>query len=244
MGCSPSGAAAAASLIARDAFAVRLSNARRGLAKPSSHGHYLAMDLEPVRRGEPIVARAGLDGADGYWRGGAGVRSPMGAADCAARRVRSGDFRRAHRSCADARGATSGSSCSKLRGARTSTCSPIASSCANSLATPRTGYIFHPLALDRRPRRDRRDRFGLRGQRRSGRTLRSATSSGWTGCSRCARRWRCETSSSIARARPAISLECVLGGMHGLAVDDLMLKLDPNRLGRRTDAPFHAGRAG
>ncbi|HEY2524480.1 MAG TPA: hypothetical protein VGI29_05435, partial [Candidatus Binataceae bacterium] len=50
-------------LIARDAFAVRLTNARRGFAKPSSHGHYLAMDLEPVRRGEPIVAHAGRDGA-------------------------------------------------------------------------------------------------------------------------------------------------------------------------------------
>src|SRR5271167_451026 len=52
-------------LVARDAFPVRLTNARRGLAKPSSHGHYLAMDLEPVRRGEPIVARAGVDGAEG-----------------------------------------------------------------------------------------------------------------------------------------------------------------------------------
>ena len=52
-------------LVARDAFAVRLGNARRGFAKPSSHGHYLAMDLEPVRRGEPIVARAGLNGAGG-----------------------------------------------------------------------------------------------------------------------------------------------------------------------------------
>ena len=48
-------------LIARDAFAVRLSNARRGFAKPSSHGHYLAMDLEPMRRGEPIVAHAEFD---------------------------------------------------------------------------------------------------------------------------------------------------------------------------------------
>ena len=95
-------------LIARDAFAVRLENARRGLAKPSSHGHYLAMDLEPVRRGEPILARAGLDGADG---------------------LSSSPTRRAR---------LSGSSCSKLRGARNSTCLPIASSCANWSATPRT----------------------------------------------------------------------------------------------------------
>ncbi len=44
-------------LLARDAFPVRLDNARRGLAKPSSHGHYLAMDLEPVDPAAPIAAR-------------------------------------------------------------------------------------------------------------------------------------------------------------------------------------------
>lgn len=49
----------ASRLVARNAFPVRLTNARRGLAKPSSHGHYLAMDLEPVAAGEPIVAHAG-----------------------------------------------------------------------------------------------------------------------------------------------------------------------------------------
>jgi hypothetical protein len=43
-------------LVARNAFPITLANARRGLAKPSSHGSYLAMDLEPVLKGEPIVA--------------------------------------------------------------------------------------------------------------------------------------------------------------------------------------------
>ena len=50
-------------LVARNAFPVRLANARRGLAKPSSHGHYLAMDLEPIAAGEPIVAYLANDGA-------------------------------------------------------------------------------------------------------------------------------------------------------------------------------------
>jgi len=45
-------------LVARDAFPVRLLNARRGLAKPSSHGHYLAMDLEPIDATLPISAHA------------------------------------------------------------------------------------------------------------------------------------------------------------------------------------------
>jgi hypothetical protein len=51
-------------LIADDAFPVKLYNARRGLAKPSSHGSYLAMDLEPLERNRPIVAEVGCDGED------------------------------------------------------------------------------------------------------------------------------------------------------------------------------------
>lgn len=43
-------------LIAQNAFPVILTNARRGLAKPSSHGSYLAMDLEPLHPGQPIIA--------------------------------------------------------------------------------------------------------------------------------------------------------------------------------------------
>ena len=44
-----------------DAFPVILSNARRGLAKPSSHGDYLAMDIEPIDASSPIFGRAGLN---------------------------------------------------------------------------------------------------------------------------------------------------------------------------------------
>jgi len=52
-------------LVARDAFPVMLHNARRGLAKPSSHGRYLAMDLEPSDPNQPIVADAACDGDGG-----------------------------------------------------------------------------------------------------------------------------------------------------------------------------------
>jgi hypothetical protein len=44
-------------LLARDAYPVIIENAVRGLAKPSSHGEYLAMDLEPVDPTEPIKVR-------------------------------------------------------------------------------------------------------------------------------------------------------------------------------------------
>ncbi|HVN91833.1 MAG TPA: hypothetical protein VMT61_18605 [Candidatus Binataceae bacterium] len=50
-------------LVARDAFPLTLTNARRGLAKPSSHGHYLAMDLEQIDGDAPIVADV-TDGTD------------------------------------------------------------------------------------------------------------------------------------------------------------------------------------
>lgn len=43
-------------LVARGAEPVVLRNARRGLAKPSSHGSYLAMDIEPRDRNAPITA--------------------------------------------------------------------------------------------------------------------------------------------------------------------------------------------
>ena len=46
----------ASRLIARDAQPVSIHNARRGLAKPSSHGKYLAMDIEPVERGVALSA--------------------------------------------------------------------------------------------------------------------------------------------------------------------------------------------
>jgi hypothetical protein len=49
--------------VARDVHPVSIHNARRGLAKWSSHGRYLAMDIEPVNRATPISASIGLGGA-------------------------------------------------------------------------------------------------------------------------------------------------------------------------------------
>ena len=51
-------------LVAVDAEPAIVLNARRGLAKPSSHGNYLAMDIEPLDPGRPITARTGLCEAD------------------------------------------------------------------------------------------------------------------------------------------------------------------------------------
>jgi hypothetical protein len=48
-------------LKAKNAFPVLLGNARRGLAKPSNHGPYLAMDIEPAASEAPFRARVGLE---------------------------------------------------------------------------------------------------------------------------------------------------------------------------------------
>jgi len=59
-------------LIALDAEPVALVNARRGLAKPSSHGRYLAMDIEPIDRRAPISATI-AQAARGRARAGIGA---------------------------------------------------------------------------------------------------------------------------------------------------------------------------
>jgi hypothetical protein len=51
----------ASRLVARDVLPVSIHNARRGLAKPSSHGSYLAMDIEPVDRAVPFRATSTAD---------------------------------------------------------------------------------------------------------------------------------------------------------------------------------------
>ncbi len=52
-------------LVARDAAPVIIENVRRGLAKPSSHGRYLAMDIEPIVCDAPIRARIAEPGESG-----------------------------------------------------------------------------------------------------------------------------------------------------------------------------------
>jgi hypothetical protein len=57
-------------LLARDAWPVIIENAARGLAKPSSHGQYLAMDLEPIDPTEPIKVRIARGDGDPHQVGG------------------------------------------------------------------------------------------------------------------------------------------------------------------------------
>lgn len=211
-------------LIARDAFAVRLGNARRGFAKPSSHGRYLAMDLEPVRRGEPIVARAGVDGAGGI--GAVGLVFDRERAALIARREEydSAKFLELL-ALADAAGAGLGEFLLEIARRTDFDLLAYRVELRKLLGYTSPGYIFHPVPLA------------------DGRVAIAAIGSGYEGSGDPAvRSKRSELgmnrllsmreatevrSFELDRAGQAgYFAECVLGGMHGLAVDDLMTDLD------------------
>jgi hypothetical protein len=211
-------------LIARDAFAVRLGNARRGLAKPSSHGRYLAMDLEPVRRGEPIVARAGVDGGDGI--GAVGLVFDREWAALIARREEYDPAKFLELiALADAAGAALGEFLLEIARRTGFDLLAYRVELRKLLGYTSPGYIFHPVPLT------------------DGRVAIAAIGSGYEGSGDDAVRSRRNElgMDRLLTMREAMEVrsfeidpegqagyvaECVLGGMHGLAVDDLMAELD------------------
>src|SRR5271156_1211019 len=211
-------------LIARDAFAVRLINARRGLAKPSSHGHYLAMDLEPVRRGEPIVARAGVDGAEGI--GAVGLVFDREWAPLIAQREEYDPAMFLELIArADAAGAGLGEFLLEIARRTDFDLLGYRVELRKLLGYTSPGYIFHPVPLT------------------DGRVGIAAIGSGYEGSGDPAVRSRRNElgmdrllsmreamevqSFELDRAGQAgYFAECVLGGMHGLAVNDLMTEID------------------
>ena len=214
-------------LIARDAFPVALHNARRGLAKPSSHGHYLAMDLEPVTRCEPIVADAGPDGFDGAIGALALVFDRQWAPLIARREeyepakfLELIDF-------ADRTGKPVGEFLLDIA-ARTRF-DLLAYRCAlrEMLGYTSHGYIFHPVPF------------------RDGRVAIAAIGSGYEGSGDPAVRSKrneygmdrllglpdalaVETFELDRDGQIGYFVECILGGLHGLGVNDLAAGLDPS----------------
>jgi hypothetical protein len=211
-------------LIARDAFAVRLTNARRGFAKPSSHGHYLAMDLEPVRRGEPIVAHAGRDGAVGI--GAVGLVFDREWAALIARREEYDSVKFLELIArADAAGAALGDFLLAIARRMDFDLLAYRVELRRMLGYTSAGYIFHPVPLA------------------DGRVAIAAIGSGYDGSGDPAVRSKRNElgmdrllsmreamevrSFELDRAGQAgYFAECVLGGLHGLAVDDLMAELE------------------
>jgi hypothetical protein len=211
-------------LIARDAFAVRLRNARRGFAKPSSHGHYLAMDLEPVRRNEPILAHAGVDGTDGI--GAIGLVFDREWAELIARREEYDPAKFLELiALADAAGAGLGEFLLAIARRAAFDLLAYRVELFRLLGYTSPGYIFHPVPFA------------------DGRVAVAAIGSGYEGSGDPAVRSKrhelgMDRLLSMREAMEVRSLEldragqagyfaeCLLGGIHGLAVDDLMAELD------------------
>ena len=211
-------------LIARDAFAVRLSNARRGFAKPSTHGHYLAMDLEPARRDEPITARADVDHGDGI--GAVGLVFDREWAPLIARREEydPATFLKLI-ALADAAELPLGEFLLDIAERTQFDLLAYRIALRNLLDYTSPGYIFHPVPLDD-------DRVAI-----------AAIGSGYEGSGDAAVRSRrnelgMERLLSMREAMEVRSFEldragqagyfaeCLLGGMHGLAIDDLLAELE------------------
>lgn len=212
-------------LVAQDAFPVILHNARRGLAKPSSHGSYLAMDLEPIDPNQPIVGDAVGEGQEGI--GALGIVFDRQWAEPLARREEYNpakflellDFAdRAHKPLGEF----------LLQIAERTRFNLLAYRCAlrEMLNYTSNGYIFHPVPF------------------RDGRIAIAAIGSGFEGSGDpLVRSRRSEFGMDrLLALNEALTLtnmtldhdgqvgyfvECVLGGLHGLGVADLLTGTPP-----------------
>jgi hypothetical protein len=182
------------------------------------------MDLEPVRRGEPIVARAGVDGDEGI--GGVGLVFDREWAALIARREEydSAKFLELI-DRADAAGAGLGEFLLEIAQRTAFDLLAYRVELRKLLGYTSPGYIFHPVPLD------------------DGRVGIAAIGSGYEGSGDPAVRSKrnelgMDRLLSMREAMEVRSFEidregqagyfaeCVLGGMHGLAVDDLMTDVD------------------
>lgn len=218
-------------LLARDAFAVTLGNARRGFAKPSTHGYYLAMDLEPIRRGEPIVARARSNGAaaNGASADGIGAVALVFDREWAPLIARREEYAPEKFleliARADAAGAALGEFLLEIARRTDFDLLAYRRELRRLVGYTSPGYIFHPVPLA------------------NGRVAIAAIGSGYEGSGDPAVRSKRNElgmdrlltmreameirSFALDRAGQAgYFAECLLGGVHGLALDDLMTELE------------------
>ncbi|MBV8772248.1 MAG: hypothetical protein JO166_07970 [Deltaproteobacteria bacterium] len=210
-------------LIARDAFPVTLHNARRGLAKPSSHGNYLAMDLEPAIPNQPIVAQVGCDGVDAI--GALGLEFDRKWAERLARREEYDPVKFLELiEYADRADEPLGEFLLKI--AERTGFNLLAYRCAlrEMLNYTSHGYIFHPVPFP------------------DGRVAIAAVGSGFEGSGDPAvpskrKEFGMDRLLSLNEALKVTTLtldhdgqlgylvECVLGGIHGLGVGDLVAEI-------------------
>ncbi|HLW69258.1 MAG TPA: hypothetical protein VKS22_01410 [Candidatus Binataceae bacterium] len=214
-------------LIARDAFPVTLANARRGLAKPSSHGHYLAMDLEPLAIGQPLVARGGA-AVDGI--GVLGLEFDREWAPKIARREEYSPEKFCELiALADHAGQPLGEYLFALAERTRFDLLAYRTALRELVGYTSPGYVFHPIPFH------------------DGRVGVAAIGSGFEGSgdpavrskrNECGMERLLSLPEALAVNRPNLQpeydgqvgyfVECILGGVHGLGVADLVAGLDPS----------------
>jgi len=213
-------------LLARDAWPVIIENGIRGLAKPSSHGQYLAMDLEPVDPTEPIKVRIARGDGDPHQVGGLLLEfDAEWAAKISTREeydsttfLRLLDItERAGRPLAEYLLELAQNAAFNLDAYRRELCAIL------GYTSP--GYIFHPVPLD------------------DGRVAIAAIGSGFhfSGHDEVISKRREFNMDKLLTLGEALALthlpmdregqigyfaECLLGGVHGVAVGDLMASFD------------------
>jgi hypothetical protein len=215
----------ASKLVARDAHPVSIHNARRGLAKPSSHGKYLAMDVEPAERGLPITASTAADGRPSGI-GGLLLTFDRAYAPLIARReeYNAAVFERLI-GLADRAAKPLGEFLMEIARATKFDLLAYRTALREMLDYTSPGYIFHPIEIS------------------DGRIAIIAIGSGFEGSGDPAiasrRRefgmdrllsleesMRVEIAGFDRVGQIGYFAECVLGGLHGIDVDDLAAKLD------------------
>jgi hypothetical protein len=222
----------ASKLVARDAHPVSIHNARRGLAKPSSHGKYLAMDIEPAERGIPITASiAGVDCEGGI--GGLLLTFDREYTPIIARREEydTDAFERLI-GLADRAGKALGDFLMEIANATKFDLLAYRVALREMLDYTSPGYIFHPVEID------------------DGRVAIVAIGSGFDGSGDPAIRSRRQEfgmdrllslEDSMRVEIPGFDhagqigyyAECVLGGLHGIDVDDLAAKFEAEAIWAR-----------
>ncbi|HUY18254.1 MAG TPA: hypothetical protein VMV15_03425 [Candidatus Binataceae bacterium] len=225
--------AAHSRLIARKAFPVILQNARRGLAKPSSHGDYLAMDLEPLDRSQPIRGYLGVTSTAVEGLGALGLEFDLGSAAMIARREEyAPDQFVALIDRAEAAGSSLGDFLYRIAERGGFDLLAYRTALRAELGYTSPGYIFHPLPLE------------------DGRVAIVAIGSGFEGSGDPAvQSRRSETGMdrllTLAEALAVTTLaldregqlgyfvECALGGFHGTGVGDLLGEADGDHWWRR-----------
>jgi hypothetical protein len=214
-------------LVAVDAEPATVLNARRGLAKPSSHGNYLAMDIEPLDPALPITARTGSGEADGGGFGALLLTFDRSAAQLISRREEydpSAFVRLLEH--ADRAGLPLGEFLLNFARGAGFNLLKYREALRDLLGYTSEGYIFHPVPLE------------------DGRVAIVAIGSGYEGSGdpkviSKRREYGIDRLHDFGSALAITSLEldrpgqigyfaeCLLGGTHGLAMGDLMSGFEP-----------------